>query len=447
MEALFILAVIGLVLLLTSAINSSSDSNENTRNNSRSSNYNRSVHTIKQEEIDARAKQQRQAEYAYKQREIAAKAEQDRQAQLKLTEQLERQRQAEVRAKAEQQRRLLEQTERLKQAARAEEKRQEEARAEQRRQVELRAEQQRQAAVREEQQRQAAERVELELCERNTDYFSDIENSYNNNPHGYSLTTIRNLSYDCGVFHELESGVALLNTPQQLIQYIYSYGKMHKAKLHQSFEALVNSREFDLRGQSIEIIDYGCGQGIGTVGLIDCLKSYPSFRYTINKVRLIEPSLLALKRASLHVRYSLQSARQPQVVHSINKGLDDITTNDLACDDFAVKFHIFSNILDISSINLQNLCGKIADTFEGVNYFVCVSPKIFADGSHPRNQRLVRFMEYFQNTYETTEISSRTCDINTWKRFERVFKVDFNELITNTNINATLVDEPDDLPF
>lgn len=354
----------------------------------------------------------------------------------------------------EKQKHILEQTERLKQETEAEKRRQEKERAKERLKAEFIAGAKRLAATQENQLRQADERAELELCETDTDYYYALEGVYNRNTYGFSSSAIKSLSYDCGVFNELESGIAQLNTPEQLIQYIYSYGNMHRAKLLQAFESLVSNRELDLYGQDIEIIDYGCGQGIGTIVFIDFLKSYPQFNYSVRRVRLIEPSILALKRAALHARYSLRSANQPQVVHAINKELDDLTVDNLKCDTNTIKFHIFSNILDVEAFNLTGLYDRIVDNASGINYFICVSPNIFSDGSHPRNQRLVRFREYFQNSYNTTLLSRRTCSIQSygnkpWTRFEKVFKVDFDEEVTTTtNSNTAYVfDEPDDLPF
>lgn len=40
------------------------------------------------------------------------------------------------------------------------------------------------------------------------------------------------------LFHSLDRGVALLDTHEQLCQYLYSYGNMHEKKIHIALEHL-----------------------------------------------------------------------------------------------------------------------------------------------------------------------------------------------------------------
>lgn len=108
-------------------------------------------------------------------------------------------------------------------------------------------------------------------------------------------------------------------------------------------------------------------------------------------------------------------------VLSIHKTLDNISNDDISTNSQSIKFHIFSNIIDIESINIQSLCTKITQTQNGVNYFICVSPRFWEDGVHPRNLRLDAFMNYFQQRHNVSVISTRESNINSWKRYERVF--------------------------
>ena len=126
--------------------------------------------------------------------------------------------------------------------------------------------------------------------------------------------------------------------------------------------------------------------------------------------------------------------------------MSGITEADLATYEGSVKFHIFSNILDISDFDLQSLCRKIASTQKGINYFVCVSPNFYSDGSHFRNQRLRDFLSFFN----VNPISHRITNIGTWTRYEIVFKVEFRNTTTNNNLNLRMPvnnNFDDDLPF
>lgn len=269
---------------------------------------------------------------------------------------------------------------------------------------------------------QETENKQRNFSESNTTYCANIHSKYIANPKSFNFATVRSLTQDCGVWDELNNGVDILTTYEQLSQYIFSYGKMHQAKLLQSLEVIPNLQTL-INNKDIQINDYGCGQGIGSIVFIDYLKSIQARNFTISKVKLIEPSKLALKRASLNVKYCLKSINQNENVLSIHKTLDNISNDDISTNSQSIKFHIFSNILDVESINIQSMCAKITQTQSGVNYFICVSPRFWEDGVHPRNLRLDAFMNYFQQRHNVSVISTRENNIDRWKRYERVFKV------------------------
>ena len=269
------------------------------------------------------------------------------------------------------------------------------------------------------------------FCESDTQFSNHVEHLYNQNPINISFSNIRRFSVSYvnqltsevtdSLYSELNSGITILETEGHLHQYIYSYGNMHQAKLKQSFEVITNLAQI-VNDKDLQIIDYGCGQGIGTFVFIDHLKAINQNNYVISKVRLIEPSELALKRASLNIKYSLRSVNQNENVLAIHKELDNITNQDLMTNFASIKFHIFSNILDVPNINLLTLCEKINSTQKGINYFICVSPKFWEEARHPRNIRLDTFMSYFQQRHQINIISMRETNINIWKRYERVFE-------------------------
>jgi hypothetical protein len=289
-------------------------------------------------------------------------------------------------------------------------------------QKEVKEQKERQEEIARQNALQEIENKQRNFCESNTPYCKNIHSMYISNPKNFNFATVRSLTQDCGVWDELNNGVEILTTYEQLSQYIFSYGKMHQAKLIQSLEVISNLQPL-VNNKDIQINDYGCGQGIGSIVFIDYLKSITAKNFTISKVKLIEPSELALKRASLNVKYCLKSINQNENVLSINKTLDNITNDDISTNPQSIKFHIFSNIIDVESINIQSMCSKIAETQKGINYFICVSPKFWEDGVHPRNLRLDAFMDYFQQRHKVSIISTRDSNIYNWKRYERIFNV------------------------
>jgi hypothetical protein len=272
-----------------------------------------------------------------------------------------------------------------------------------------------------------------EFIKSDNGYYEIIsKNIQNDESQPFSVYThIQKLSRNCQVWNELGQGINILTSEEQLSQYIYSYGKMHKAKLVQAFSVFI-PKHLDSLGSFANIIDYGCGQGLGTVALIDYLNaSGTACDYT--KTILIEPSIVALRRASTHVVVSLKTLTWPahtyQQIFPISKKISDISEKDLETWDNAIKFHVFSNILDIEEFEINKLCEKISNTQKGINYFICVSPNFYADGTNKRNQRLRAFMSFFN----VEPISHRFSNIGSWTRYEIVFMVDFDKY----NLNKT----------
>jgi hypothetical protein len=78
--------------------------------------------------------------------------------------------------------------------------------------------------------------------------------------------------------------------------YINKLGPMHKAKLDCCFDFF----PFTNITNAVEIIDWGCGQALATVVLNDYLNEKNINHLNVDKIILIEPSELTLKRAALH---------------------------------------------------------------------------------------------------------------------------------------------------
>lgn len=187
------------------------------------------------------------------------------------------------------------------------------------------------------------------------------------------------------VYDELGRGVAILNSEDQMLQYLYSFGCMHEAKLKSAFEPI----DFDVfEEKHIELVDWGCGQGIASV----LFKEYADRKYCnpiIDKVTLIEPSEMCIKRAALHV----DKIVKPKKIITLNSTLDDLSYGRLQTSNENIKIHLFSNILDVESFSLKNLIKEIYSNFGGINYFICVSPYI----NDLKTNRLDVFMQSFAN--------------------------------------------------
>jgi SAM-dependent methyltransferase len=152
---------------------------------------------------------------------------------------------------------------------------------------------------------------------------------------------------DAGVWDELDRGRAILQSNAQLDQYLYSYGPMTR-----DFWSLLLP-EVKLPAGRLEVVDYGCGQGLAFALLCDAFGS--DLRRRIGRVILVEPSKTALQRAAAVA--ACYTGEIP--IKTVNKDFDAVGAEDIQTSDNATTLHIFSNVLDIDSFDYARLAELI----------------------------------------------------------------------------------------
>ena len=212
---------------------------------------------------------------------------------------------------------------------------------------------------------------------------------------------VRKLPSDlCDELHEsLNRGVDVLDSEPLLQMYIYAFGKMHNAKLQYAFEHL-QKNVFKYR--EIEIVDYGCGQGLATICYHDFLQGH-NIEQMVKRITLIEPSTMALSRAEL-----LCSRFYPDAeIIAINKQFDNLTNEDLSISPKIPTIHLLSNILDVDSYDLQHFSRIVKKESVGDNEYVLVSPM----QNTMRIKRLKDFVTIIEkNTYFEQYLDKRQLD-------------------------------------
>ena len=216
--------------------------------------------------------------------------------------------------------------------------------------------------------------------------------------------------------NQLKRGTALIETHEQLCAYLRSFGKMHKAKLIDSIKQLPQ----DLLSQPFEIVDWGCGQAMGTVNLYDFLNDQGKGS-NIRKVTLIEPSIVALERAKIHVSAYVD---EPDNLVCLSDFFENIETSQIISDSGFPVIHIFSNILDVEEIDLKHLSRLIDSSVKTENFLLCVGPL------NPTNQRIDAFFSYFdhrliESVYQFQ--SSHFGPRNKWTYKSKVYRLRVNE--------------------
>ncbi|MCX6146664.1 MAG: hypothetical protein NTW25_05355, partial [Candidatus Kapabacteria bacterium] len=165
----------------------------------------------------------------------------------------------------------------------------------------------------------------------------------------------------------INHGVGLLNTDDELNCYLAAYGIMHEEKIRSALSTLTNIEE--IFGGKYQVIDWGCGQGLATLCLLDYLKENTK-PYNPKKIILIEPSKPAITKANSYLKASLDINTK---LHLVENPIDNIVLSDIEITE-PITINFFSNILDIVTVNLEKLTSLIKSNLKGEQYFICVGP-------------------------------------------------------------------------
>lgn len=193
-----------------------------------------------------------------------------------------------------------------------------------------------------------------------------------------------------------DHGRKVLSNDEELNAYLAAYGEIHIVKCR---VALQNFPFDDLQMYAYEIFDWGCGQGIATLTLLDMLRERNKLS-GLKKITLVEPSLPALTRAR---QWTAQFAGPGVEIVAVNKFIPssvDEKMDEVLCKT-QVSINLMSNILDIKSLSLKWMAEKTSN-LAIKNYMVCVGPK-FSQGT---NTRINDFCGYFNQPVFFSAISS-----------------------------------------
>lgn len=187
----------------------------------------------------------------------------------------------------------------------------------------------------------------------------------------------------------------LINNERQANAYLAAYGDMHRMKLESALETMF--RQFTLPTAPIAVFDWGCGQGLATGVLLDFVR-LNGIHLPVKHTSLIEPSRFALSRAVEHVHVLGINA----TVRTFNQPADSISPAMLKTAASAVKLHLFSNLLDMPTVDYRAIARTIRQSQPGLNVFLCVSPLM----NNPyRDRRLEAFRQEFVGNHL---VSTRT---------------------------------------
>ena len=194
------------------------------------------------------------------------------------------------------------------------------------------------------------------------------------------------------LYEALNRGIDILDSEPQMTAYLFAFGKMHQAKLEYAFCQL--PYEF-LELPEINIIDYGCGQALGTMCYADFLRKQ-GYMQKVKTITLIDPSEICLKRAALHVSIFFPDAE----IITTNKKFDDLTQDDIVCSEETPTLHIFSNVLDMLCFDMIKFSALVKESLKRYNQFVCVGPYFNYSDKDNRMERFCSFLNGEKQYYD-----------------------------------------------
>ena len=170
---------------------------------------------------------------------------------------------------------------------------------------------------------------------------------------------------------ELIHGIGLLASEEALNCYMSAYGEMHVGKCR----AAIMNFPFDKLSGAIEIVDWGCGQGIGSITLIEALQQHDLLKW-VKKISLVEPSKDALQRAVCNISKIVNNSIEIDAINKFMPSIEDVPGETLTSIGYRYSnvIHVFSNILDVRAIDLITVARMVASS-HGNHFILCDGPK------------------------------------------------------------------------
>lgn len=191
--------------------------------------------------------------------------------------------------------------------------------------------------------------------------------------------------------------------PDNLTIEIRKNSKMYKALIYDAFDQFLHK----LIGKNIDILDWGCGQGIASSLALDYIRE-KQYEINVKEVTLIEKDIIKTNRAKIYI--DLLSSNKSRV-KTINKNIEDLIEDDFKVSE-NTKINLFINCDALKNMNPDKL------PLVG-GYYVF----IFNDKCNENHN----FFEYYNDIFKLEKISSRTNKIGKYQRDENIFKIDLGE--------------------
>ena len=187
------------------------------------------------------------------------------------------------------------------------------------------------------------------------------------------------------------------NKADEMQKYLAENGKMHKALIYDALEQFISK----LDKKTITLVDWGCGQGIGSSLVLDYIKE-KQLNIKIEKVVLIDDNEKFLSRAMVQVEALAQDNIKLIPIKSDDNNISDT----IKSSKNNIVLNLFIN--DNTPIDFFDF-----DLFDE-NYFLCLS--------NQNNNFINKVYENISIFSNVQNMSIRDTKIGKFKKFERIFK-------------------------
>lgn len=157
-------------------------------------------------------------------------------------------------------------------------------------------------------------------------------------------------------------------------QYLYSY----MPKIRDEWNHVGSTLNGGMLPGNLQIIDYACGAGLATAFWCNTLQQH-SLLKNVRNITLLEQVSITLTFAQEIADCSFPGVK----VNAVCKPLDAVQANEMLLKEDAAKIHLFSNILDMATFDIQLLLDK-ALKCSGRHIFIAVGHDRNFEGGTPR---------------------------------------------------------------
>ena len=188
----------------------------------------------------------------------------------------------------------------------------------------------------------------------------------------------------------LSNGRALLRNAAEMKAYLHHYGEMHRQKLLRAFAHIPD----DIFSHNISVVDWGCGQGLGSIVLNEYIEKKKCIGEMITDITLIEPARMCLNRAESYIGWTLPKS----MVTAIRKKAEDVLPEDL-CIQEGIVIHIMSNIVDMPEFSGDGVVRILDSTRKYRHIIIMVSPFYPEEGRGKRMDDFADTLKGFRKIY------------------------------------------------